>query len=386
MVQYQWNNNFTVLPSISNSSIFDNILSNNNNNNNNNNMVNGGVSQILDYDIKLMSDFIIKCSLIAFDNPLLYNLCYTDNDIANFSNNIISVLDATRLPKITLLQSLDILFKYLNNVVLSSNSQRLDISIHSIYKHTIISFILANKFNDDRTFTNKSWSQASAIPLSDINLLERNWLSVLQWRLFDDKFSSYQILSDSYDFFIKEEQINNNVSPLQNSSTIKDMGFTDRNGGFNYDYCIFGHGSSSSQQLTPTLMLLSNSNNYQYYSTVPLSSYQHSVPQNYISTSVPLPQQCYIPHPPIIPSQQQQQQYNYQVDPMYCLPNTYSSNNNNNNNNCWNQNLNPVNTIPAAISNNNNNNNTYTNNFYYPDLTNVNMINPLNNINYNIVY
>ena len=368
MLQYQYNNN-NIFNS-SNSDIFNNILYSNNINN----VVNGGVSQILDYNIKLMSDFIVKCSLIAFDDPLIYNISYTDINMVNYLNKIRSVLDATRLPKITLFQSLDILFKYLNKINSSSNAQGSNVSIDSIYKHTILSFILANKFNDDRTFTNKSWSQATGIPLSDINLCERNWLSILDWRLFDDKFASYEILSNSYEIFIKEQQSNNNFhvssSHLLSPSTTKYTDFTNKVGDFNHDYCIFGQGPSSSQQLTPTLMLLSNSNNYQYYSTVPLSSYQHSIPQNYISTSISLPQQCYIPHPSIIPSQQQQQQYNYQVDPMSCPLNDYSINNN-------------VSAIPYALSSNNN---YYFNTDYCPDLTSFNMINPLNNINYNIVY
>ncbi|KAK5781343.1 hypothetical protein RI543_001184 [Arxiozyma heterogenica] len=305
MLQYQWNNNFAGLPSNSNSNnIFDNIPSNNNNNN----KVNGGVSQILDYDIQIMSDFIIK------------------------------LLDATRLPKITIFQT--------------------------------------NKFNDDKTFTNKSWSHATGIPIANLNDWERNWLSVLNWRLFDDKFASYDILLNSYENFIREKQTNNN-------NNINNYNFTNRNGGFNYDYYIFGQGSLP--QLSPSLSLpqqlpqpinnvvLPNSNDYQYYSTIPLSlPYQHVIPQqqNYMSSSVPL-QQCFIPHSSVVPQQQQQ---NYQVDPMYSFSGAYNNNNTNSDNICntnlnnniyWNQNVNAFNAaIPTVV---NNNTNTNMNSFYYPD-------------------
>lgn len=436
MLQYQWNNNFAGLPSNSNSNnMFDNILSNNNN------MVNGGVSQILDYDIQIMSDFIIKCSLIAFNNPSIYsyeidnsnNINNINNDMINYLNKLKSVLDATRLPKITIFQSLDILFKYINKIDSLEDNLKM-ISINSIYQHIIISFILANKFNDDKTFTNKSWSHATGIPIANLNDWERNWLSVLNWRLFDDKFISYDILLNSYENFIREKQTNNNnninnssssnnnsynstitnnnnnnydfflsSSPLQSPSIIKDMDFTNRNGGFNYDYYIFGQGSLP--QLSPSLSLpqqlpqpinnvaLPNSNNYQYYSTIPLSlPYQHIIPQqqNYMSSSVPL-QQCFIPHSSVVPQQQQQQ--NYQVDPIYSFSGAYNNNNNNsdsicntnlNNNIYWNQNVNVLNAaIPTVV---NNNTNTNMNSFYYPDFKSFNMINPINNINYNIVY
>ena len=417
MLHYQWNNNYTVLPSNSNSTIFDNILSNHNNNNNNVNnvnMVNGGVSQILDYDIQLMSDFIIKCGLIAFNNPLIDDYGMNNNNTNNmidYLNKLKLVLDATRLPKVTIFQSLDILFKYLNKIDFLES--KLHVSISLIYQHIIISFVLANKFNDDKTFTNKSWSQATGIPISDLNNWERNWLSILNWRLFDDKFASYGILLSSYENFITEKQIDSNnknssssnsnslflsSSPLQSPSIIKDTDFTNRNGGFNYDYYIFGQGllpqlspSPSLPQQLPnptTTLVLPNSSDYQYYSTIPLSlPYQQVIPQqqNYISASVPL-QQCLIPHPQVIP----QQQENYQLDPIHPLPKIYNNNNshtrnnitntNLNNNLYWNQNINAFNTvIPAAVNNN-------TNNFYCPDLKSFNMINPMNNINYNIVY
>ena len=96
--------------------------------------------------------------------------------------------------------------------------------------------------------------------------------------------------------------------------------------------------------------------------------------------------QCLIPHPQVIP----QQQENYQLDPIHPLPKIYNNNNshtrnnitntNLNNNLYWNQNINAFSTvIPASVNNT-------TNNFYCPDLKSFNMINPMNNINYNIVY
>ncbi|CAO3697667.1 unnamed protein product [Rhizopus stolonifer] len=44
--------------------------------------------------------------------------------------------------------------------------------------------ILANKFLDDNTFTNKSWSQVSGIPVYELNLMEMEFLSALQYRTY----------------------------------------------------------------------------------------------------------------------------------------------------------------------------------------------------------
>ncbi|KAI7896547.1 cyclin-domain-containing protein [Mucor mucedo] len=42
--------------------------------------------------------------------------------------------------------------------------------------------ILANKFLDDNTFTNKTWSEVSSVPLHELNIMEMEFLSALQYR------------------------------------------------------------------------------------------------------------------------------------------------------------------------------------------------------------
>ncbi|KAG0743069.1 hypothetical protein G6F26_005197 [Rhizopus arrhizus] len=44
--------------------------------------------------------------------------------------------------------------------------------------------ILANKFLDDNTFTNKSWSQVSGVPVHELNIMEMEFLSALQYRTY----------------------------------------------------------------------------------------------------------------------------------------------------------------------------------------------------------
>ncbi|KAI8334075.1 hypothetical protein EDC96DRAFT_17205 [Choanephora cucurbitarum] len=42
--------------------------------------------------------------------------------------------------------------------------------------------ILANKFLDDNTFTSKTWSEVSCVPLRELNIMEMEFLSALQYR------------------------------------------------------------------------------------------------------------------------------------------------------------------------------------------------------------
>ncbi|KAI8645867.1 cyclin-domain-containing protein [Parasitella parasitica] len=44
--------------------------------------------------------------------------------------------------------------------------------------------ILANKFLDDNTFTNKSWSEVSSVPLVELNIMEMEFLSALNYKTF----------------------------------------------------------------------------------------------------------------------------------------------------------------------------------------------------------
>ncbi|CAO3624786.1 unnamed protein product, partial [Mucor fragilis] len=42
--------------------------------------------------------------------------------------------------------------------------------------------ILANKFLDDNTFTNKTWSEVSSVPLNELNIMEMEFLSALHYK------------------------------------------------------------------------------------------------------------------------------------------------------------------------------------------------------------
>ncbi|KAI9361074.1 cyclin-domain-containing protein, partial [Pilaira anomala] len=55
-------------------------------------------------------------------------------------------------------------------------------SIGSEVRLFTTALVLANKFLDDNTFTNKTWSEVSSVPLHELNIMEMEFLSALQYR------------------------------------------------------------------------------------------------------------------------------------------------------------------------------------------------------------
>lgn len=186
--------------------------------------VNGGVSEVLDYDISLMSEYIVKSAYIAFGmESALVNKekdVTLQQNVDLFMKGIESVLNATRLPSITVFLALDYLFKYLDKLPNGTKSIGGN-TLHIIYQNTMVAFILANKFNDDKTFTNKSWSQATGMDNMLINEFERTWLDVFDWKLYDDKFIFYDDFAYSFEIFCQEKQ---NSIPLPNAQTMVNVG------------------------------------------------------------------------------------------------------------------------------------------------------------------
>ncbi|CCH60291.1 hypothetical protein TBLA_0C04950 [Henningerozyma blattae CBS 6284] len=189
--------------------------------------INGGVSQVLDYNLQYMSEYVVNYTNIIFNPSYSMDKNQLDDNnmptttIDLFIKGVSSVLNATRLPSVTIFLALDYLSKYITklpNGIASIGGN----SVNVIYQNTMISFILANKFNDDKTFTNKSWSDATGIKLKFINEYEKNWLKIFDWKLYDDKFISYNDYVNAFEYFCKKYQPQNTNSllntPLHSSS------------------------------------------------------------------------------------------------------------------------------------------------------------------------
>ncbi|ORX56960.1 hypothetical protein DM01DRAFT_1271828, partial [Hesseltinella vesiculosa] len=54
--------------------------------------------------------------------------------------------------------------------------------------------VLSNKYLEDNTFTNKTWSQVSSIPINELNIMEMEFLCALEYNLHlpHDQFQQWQ--------------------------------------------------------------------------------------------------------------------------------------------------------------------------------------------------
>lgn len=151
-----------------------------------------------------MSEFVVKNAYLIFENEDAFN-SEASSIVDIFTKGVSSVLNATRLPSVTIFMALDYLCKYISKLPNGVESAGGD-SVNAIYQNLMVSFVLANKFNDDKTFTNKSWSHATGMETSVINQNERDWLSVFEWRLFDDQFMLYEDYAKSFELFCWEKK------------------------------------------------------------------------------------------------------------------------------------------------------------------------------------
>ena len=151
----------------------------------------GGVSAKLDYEMERMTDFVTEAAQGMYALHLSH-ICLADIDICrsiqpgmtiqpSFRKWVLQVLSATRLPSATILLSLHYLTVRIRDFPRSIGS-----SENQIYRLLAVSMILGSKFLDDNTFINRSWSDVSGIKVSELNLLEIEWLAMIGFDLHAD--------------------------------------------------------------------------------------------------------------------------------------------------------------------------------------------------------
>lgn len=143
--------------------------------------VTGGVSATLDYDLDDMSEFVSNMAIgimgpystqVKSERP-------TQEFLDAFHKFTNQVLVATRLPKATVILAL----VYLSKRWALGNIPTAESNVPVTYNLLVVALLLANKFHDDNTFTNKSWNEATGVPVRDLNMIERDWLKSIQWSL-----------------------------------------------------------------------------------------------------------------------------------------------------------------------------------------------------------
>ncbi|OJD39827.1 cyclin-like protein [Diplodia corticola] len=132
----------------------------------------GGVSAKLDYDMETMTDFVSEMAqgIIQPGRP----------SPPSFRKWVHQVLCATRLPSATILLSMNYLSIRMDML---STGTPFKSSDSQVYRFLTTALMLGSKFLDDNTFINRSWSEVSGIPVTELNQLERDWLVALGYNL-----------------------------------------------------------------------------------------------------------------------------------------------------------------------------------------------------------
>lgn len=129
----------------------------------------GGITAVMEYKPATMASFLSWC---------VYGMLKQGRAAtAEFEQAIVSILHATRLPKSTIIIALE----YVNQRFGTSEVKVL--ADNEVFLTIVVSLVLANKFNDDNTFTNRSWSGATGLQIEMINKEEASWLEAVGWNL-----------------------------------------------------------------------------------------------------------------------------------------------------------------------------------------------------------
>jgi len=99
-----------------------------------------------------------------------------------FRKFCLDVLSATLLSPSVILLSLKYIRKLMLN--LKSSNKIVNTGDGAEYRFFTGALILANKFLDDNTFTNKTWADITGMKIKDVNHLEMQFLSGIDFRLF----------------------------------------------------------------------------------------------------------------------------------------------------------------------------------------------------------
>lgn len=163
--------------------------------------VTGGVAATLDYSIEEMGKFLSTMScgiMLPSDNTL------SNANFQTYNNFITQLLTATRLPSATVILSL----VYLSKRWVLGNLPSVSSDNNVMYRMLVVSLLLANKFHDDNTFTNKSWYEATGISVSELTRIESDWLKEVKWDLHlnEQEIKGWDKWNDCWLVFSKQQQ------------------------------------------------------------------------------------------------------------------------------------------------------------------------------------
>jgi hypothetical protein len=154
----------------------------------------GGVAQELDYEMDQMTDYVSEMAQEMYALLCDPHIPLADIDILRsvmprskvspaFRKFVSGLLSSTRLPSSTILLGLNYLAKRMSMLNTPTPYKTTD---GQVWRMLTIALLLGSKFLDDNTFQNRSWSEVSGIPVSELNTMESDWLRAIDFRLHVD--------------------------------------------------------------------------------------------------------------------------------------------------------------------------------------------------------
>ncbi|GMM50880.1 Clg1 protein [Starmerella bacillaris] len=158
----------------------------------------------MEYDMQLASKFIVTVA----SNICQYSAVST-GELQALESYVRSLLCATHLSKATMLVCLIALNRVVEAGINCSHN-------YSLKKLLIGSFVLANKTNDDNTFTNASWSLVTGLSAGQITSLELSFLDVLGWcfNLNDKNLAEWKYWDACWNEYLNSSQNRYPQSPV----------------------------------------------------------------------------------------------------------------------------------------------------------------------------
>jgi len=192
----------------------------------------GGVSAVLDYEMDDMAEFVASiASGMYADMCSSYSFFSTDTSSSvlpgssqsqpssGFKKFVNQILTSTRLPSSTILLGLEYLSTRMN--IRSMNTEKNT----QLYKVLTIALLLASKFLDDNTFQNRSWAEVTGFSVTELNVLEAEWLEAINWNLHvnDNCFNHWKA---TWDTWLSSKQAQATILAPLNNNRRHTMSFT----------------------------------------------------------------------------------------------------------------------------------------------------------------
>ncbi|CAG8441620.1 5138_t:CDS:2 [Scutellospora calospora] len=101
----------------------------------------------------------------------------------------------------------------------------------SEYRTFTVALMLANKFLDDNTYTNKTWSEVTNIPVSEINTMEMEFLGSLNYKLYVSEKQYFEWVQSMTTFIQIGDNFHNNNDNSSPDCTVGRASFCGWNDG-----------------------------------------------------------------------------------------------------------------------------------------------------------